>query len=234
MNLAYLLSGGAPVLKRHKIGASAAAGIPVTETSGAGIANATTTAITDAVGVTVDASTYTTTQATDMVEGVATVIINPDAVLRAKMVSAATGNTQLNLTTNSAANTAGTTITITTGDAAPNSPEMSGGTAFCVSGNNKGLSRVITSTAATTATLTVPFPHTIAAGDTFVLIPWSVPGVSNVTTTLTTDLTAVRGDQAASSTALINVVDLEIDSELPRSNSYLHLLLQDHMYGQTT
>ena len=234
MNLAYVLSGGAPVLKRYKIGASAAAGIPVVETSGAGIANATTTAITDAVGVTVDASTYTTTQATSMVEGVATVIINPDAVYRAKMVSAATGHTQLNLTTNSSANSAGTTITITTGDAAPNSPEMSGGTAIGVSGNNKGVSRVITSTGATSATVTVPFPYTIAAGDTFVLIPWSAPGVSNVTTTLSTDLTEVRGDQAASSTALINVVDLEIDSEAVRSNSFLHLLIQDHMFGQTT
>lgn len=234
MNVAGFLSGGAAVMKRHKVGASAAAGIPVLERSTAGIANATTTSMADAVGLTVDAATYTTTQATNMVEGVATVIINPDAIVKAKMVSAATGNTQLNLTTNSAADTTGLTVTITSGDAAPNSPEMAGGTAIGVSGNNKGVSRVITSTGATTAVVTVPFPYTIAAGDTFVLVPWSVPGVSTNSATLTTDLTAVRGDQAGTGTALLTVVDLSIDSELVRSNSYLEFLIQDNMYGQTT
>ena len=234
MNVVSLLSGGAAVVKHYKVGASAAAGIPVTETSAAGIANGTTTAIADAVGVTIDASTYTTTQSASMIEGVAAVVINPDAVVRALMVSAATGNTQLNLTTNSAASAGGTVITITSGDAAPNSPEMSGGLAYGVSGNNVGLSRVITSTAATTATVTVPFPYAIAANDTFILIPWSAPGVSSAEATLTTDLVNVRGDQAASSAADIVVIDVEIDSNNPRGNSKLLFQLRDHMYKDNT
>ena len=238
MNVAYILSGGGAVVKRYKVGASAIAGIPVldTNTATAGIKNATTTSLADAVGVTIDASTYTTTQATNMIEGVASVVINPDAVLKALMVSAATGNTQLNLTTNSAASTAGTVITITTGDPVPNSPEMLDGTVIGVSGNNVGLTRVITSTDATTATVTVPFPYTIAAGDTFVLVPWNAPGPNGtaMTADLTTDLTAVRADADAASGAIIGVVDLDFDRSLPRTNSFLHLLLKDHVFGTNT
>lgn len=236
MNVAYILSGGAPVLKRYKIGVSVAAGVPVLERSAAGVAVASTTAAGDAVGVSVDASTYTTTQAASMVEGVATVVINPDAILRAKMVGNAAGTSNVALTTNSVASSAGTTITITTGDAAPNgTPDVTTlGTAYCVSGNNKGLSRLITSGGATTAVVTVPFPFTIAVGDTFVLFPWSAPGTSDQEATLTTDLTSVRTDAAVSGAVDIVVADLEIDSELPRSNSYLHLQLRDQIYKDNT
>ena len=237
MKVGYILSGGAAVIKRYKVGATAIAGIPVldADTATAGIKNATTTSLADAVGVTVDAATYTTTQAADMVEGVVSVVINPDAVLKALMVSAATGNTQLNITTNSVASAAGTVITITTGDPVPNGSgvEMADGTAICVSGSNVGITRTITSTDATTATVTVPFPYDLAAGDTFVLIPWNAPGPngSAMTADLTTDLTAVRGDADAASGGLIAVVDLDFDRSLPRTNSHLHFLLKDHVFG---
>ena len=233
-NFAYTLNGGAPLLKRHKVGVTVAAGIGVLERSGAGIAAQTTTSLADAVGVTVDAATYTTTQSASMIEGVATVVINPDAVYKSLMVSAATGNTQLNLTTNSAASAGGTVVTITTGDAAPNSPEMAGGLAYCVSGANVGLSRVITSTGATSATVTVPFPQAIAVGDTFILIPWSVPGVSDVTAVFDTATVNVRGDQDAASDASIQVIDVQIDSGFPRSQSYLLWMLGDHILKDRT
>ena len=233
-NLAYTLSGNAPVVKRFKVGATIAAGHGVLERSSAGVAAQTTTSLADAVGMSIDPATYTTTQSTTMTEGVVGVIINPDAVYRSLMVSAAAGNTQLNLTTNSAAATNGLTITITTGDAAPNSPEMAGGLAYCVSGNNVGESRIITSTAATTATLIVPFRYTIAVGDTFVLVPWSAPGVSDATATFTTDLLAVRGDQDAASDAALVVTDVEIDGNHPRTNSKLLWMIRDHMYKDNT
>ena len=233
-NLAYTLSGNAPVIKRFKVGATIAAGHGVLERSTAGVAAQTTTSLADAVGMSIDLGTYTTTQSASMTEGVVSTIINPDAVYRSLMVSAATGNTQLALTTNSAAATNGLTITITTGDAAPNSPEMAGGLAYCVSGNNVGESRVITSTGATTATLTVPFRYTIAVGDTFILVPWSAPGTSSGTATFTTDLLAVRGDQAGTGTATLQVADVEIDVNAPRSNSKLLWLINDHVYNNLT
>ena len=233
-NLAYTLSGNAPVIKRFKVGATIAAGHGVLERSGAGIAAQTTTSLADAVGMSIDLGTYTTSQAASMVEGVSSVIINPDAVYRSLMVSAATGNTRLALTTNSSASAGGTVITITTGDAAPNSPEMAGGLAYCVSGNNVGETRVITATAATTATVTVPFRYAIAAGDTFVLVPWSAPGTSSATATFTTDLLAVRGDQAGTGTATLQVADVEIDVNDPRGNSKLLWLINDHVYNNIT
>ena len=238
MNVGYVLSGAAPVMKRLKIGASAALGIPVldTDTATAGVKNATTTSLADAVGVTVDASTYTTTQSTSMIEGVATVVINPDAVLRAQMVSAATGNTQLNITTNITASAAGTVITITTGDPDPSSPTMLDGTVIGVSGNNVGITRGITSVTSTTATVTVPFPYTIAVGDVFVLVPWNAPGPNGaaMTVDLTTDLTAVRADQDATGGALVAIVDVDFDRHNVRRNSYLNFLLKDHVYGTNT
>lgn len=234
MNVGYILSGGAPVMKRFKVGATVSVGQPVLSRSTAGVAPGTATGAADAVGTAVDTGTYTTTQATSMVEGVVTTVINPDAVLRALMVSAATGNTQLVLTTNSAAATNGLTITITTGDPAPNSPEMAGGTAYGVSGNNVGISRVITSTTATTAVLTVPFPYTIAASDTFILIPFSAPGDSADTLDWDTAVVNVRGDLDAAGGALVSIVDVEWDSGFPRSNSKLHYLLRDHAYGTST
>ena len=238
MKVAHILSGGAAVVKRYKVGATAIAGIPVldADTGTAGVKNATTTSFADAIGVTVDAATYTTAQAADMVEGVISVVINPDAVLKALMVSAATGNTQLNITTNTVASAAGTVVTITTGDPVPNSPEMLDGTMICVSGANVGITRGITTTDATTATAVVPFPYDLAVGDTFVLIPWNAPGPngSAMTADLTTDLTAVRADADAASSGLIAVVDLDFDRSDVRRNSHLHFLLKDHAFGTNT
>lgn len=235
MNLQNTLSGGASVMKRYKINATVATGgIPLLRgaTSNAGVINATTTSLADFVGVSVDAATYTTTQAADMIEGVVSVIINPDAVWRALMTSSAT-SAQLNIVTNSVAETAGTVVTITTGDAAPNSPTMLDGTMLCVAGANYGLTRNITSVAATTATATVPFPQDIAASSVWILVPFqpAQTGASAVTVDLVTNLRDVRADADAAGGGAIEVVDVEFDTgsqARARQNSYLHFLAADH------
>ena len=240
MNLAYVISGGAPLIKRYKIGATVSnAGIPLLDQSTAtgGVRNATTTSAANAIGVAADTATYTTTQTTTMIEGVVSVIINPDAVYRARMSGAAAEGTQLLLTTNLTASSGGTLITITTGDPVPNSPTMLDGMAFCVTGNNGGLSRVITAVTATTATVVVPFPNAIAVSDTFVLVPWSpanFPAGAVATAVLSTLLTEVRADADASGDAAINAVDVEFDNANARRNSYLHLLLRDHVLNLST
>lgn len=237
MNLAYTLSNGGPLVKKYKIAATVGyAGIPLLDasTATAGVRNATTTSLANCIGLGLDTATYTTTQSASMVEGVVSVVINPDAVIKARMSGSATEGTQLGVTTNSSASAGGTVVTITSGDAAPNSPSMVDGTAIALSGNNVNLLRTISSVAATTATVTVPFPLAIAVNDTFVLIPWSPAHASAITAILTTNLYEVRGDSDSTGDAAINCVDLQIDSALPRTNSFLHFLFRDHVLKDST
>ena len=188
MNLGYTLHGGAPVKKRYKLGVTitTAVGVPimVATTGDAGVIflpASAITAVTDCVGVSLDTGVYSTTQGD--AEGLITVILNPDAVWRLHMAANATAGTQLTLTTNDVAETAGTVIDKTgatgAGDPDPNSPTMLEGTAFCVSGSNKGQSRKITTVNATTATVLVPFLNDIDSGSEFILVPWEVAGFNS-------------------------------------------------------
>lgn len=243
--LAHTLSGGAPIIKKFKAGTGftattqAGIGVIVSSTGVGGVLPCTTTSQTDTVGHSLDTTTYTTTQATTMVEGVVSVVVNPDGVFSYLMSGTAASGGALNLTTNSAASTGGTLITITTGDVAPNSPTMLDGVAYGISGNNMGLSRKITTVAATTATLLVPFPFTIAVGDTFILSPFNVGGLSSLggtCGTLTTTLEQVRGDLASTTAATaLRHLDVFVDYQgAPRTNSTLLAMANDHIYGQAT
>ena len=102
MNYGMLLSGAAPVIKRYKIGASVGvAGIPLLDisTGTGGVRVATTTSLANCIGLGLDTATYSTVQAAT--EGVVSVVINPDAIIRARLSGAATDGTQLVTTTNS-------------------------------------------------------------------------------------------------------------------------------------
>src|SRR3972149_958788 len=144
MKLAYILGAGAPILKKFKLGATVAtAGIPVIvdSTNDYGeVLPCTTTSFADTYGVGIEAGTYTTTKAASMVEGVVTVIINPDAVYKALMAGGSSNNTTLQALVPTAQNTAGTTIT----DADVGTATTKGGAAWGVSGGNVGHSRIIT------------------------------------------------------------------------------------------
>lgn len=239
MNYAYSLNGGTPVVKVFKIGASiATVGMPIEATiaDSAGVAKGDPTAWVDAVGVNLDTGTYSTTQGD--AEGVVAVVVNFDAVWRARMNEGATAGTNLAILTNSSANTAGTTVTITTGDAAPNSPELDEGTIACISGANMGLTRKITSTTATTAVVTVPFPRTIAAGDVFVITSASV-GLETLSDNrqFTTNMTETRADIAVGTGATAVTVEIEWDFSSTlnaRRNTYEYLMADDHVLNIAT
>lgn len=253
--IARSLSGSAPFLRKYKINATiATAGVPI-------VVGATTTAgvspqlvqgpMTRVLGINVDTGTYTTTQSVSMIEGVVTTVINPDAVW-AWLLSGSTAGTDgvaLSATTNTVASTAGTVHTITTGDQVPNSPTMLDGTLLYITGNNVGLSRAITAVSATTATVTVPFPNTIAIGDQAVMLPYNVLGPTSTTAqplqnfivgTDTSGTATVPIDQLNATVAITTntgfhrPVDLIYDFQGPsngRLSAQLLSIPYDHVFG---
>lgn len=251
--IARSLSGSAPFLRKYKISASVAtAGVPIV-VGGTGVAGVTPQltqgSMPKVVGISVDTGTYTTTQSASMIEGVCTTVINPDAVY-AWLLSGSTAGTSgvaLASTTNSAAASSGLTHTITTGDAAPNSPTMLDGTILYITGNNVGLSRRITSVTATTAVVTVPFPNTIAAGDVAVLLPYNMDGPTSTTNTLiagagtdttgtpTVDVTQLNATVAITTNAGFHrPVDLIYDFQgvsQGKTTAQLLSIPYDHVFG---
>ena len=120
MQYAYNAVGvGEARILEFKLGASAAAGIivKVDGTNAYGeVIPTTTTAAVDALGLTLNAGTYTATQGET--EGTVMVVVNPFAVYRAKISGAATEDTALSaatyhVLTNTSASAAGTTVTAT-------------------------------------------------------------------------------------------------------------------------
>jgi len=238
MKFGWDLTGGMPVSRRYKLNESmATAGVPVVVgTAGdAGLKLCAVTSGVDFVGVTLDTGTYSSTQGD--AEGRVTVIINPFAVWKIHGNSGLTTGTQLPVTTNSSAETAGTVVTITTGDAAPNSPSMDEGIAVCVSGANLSQTRKITSVAATTATVTVPFLNDIALNDQFLILPWTPVDLASNNIALTTLLNEADGTIAVGTGVAMRIVDLEVDFgsvSAARTNTHVYAILDDHIFNVTT
>lgn len=242
MKWGYDVSGGSPVAKKFKINATmATAGVPVViGTAGdAGLKLAAITSGVDFVGVTLDTGTYSATQGD--AEGVVTVIINPSAAWRMHCSGTATAGTQLTLTTNITASAAGTVITKTgatgAGDPDPNSPEMDEGVAVCVGGANVGQTRKITSTGATSATVTVPFLADIAVGDQFIIVPWTPVDLAANNIALTSNLAEAQQDVAVGTGVAVRCIELEIDFSSvqdARNNFYIFGLIDDHILNETT
>lgn len=241
MKVGWLLFGGAALPMKFKIGAAfATAGVPAVQAwtapdngirpmQGAILA-------TDYIGVTLDTAAVTDVLGT--AESLITVVISPDAVLKARMANSAVSGTQLVTTTNSVTDTLGTTVTITTGDPAPNSPDLAQGTLACISGANKGQYKKLITTTATTALSTSPFLNVIGNGDQFVIVPWfmmSNGGSDNVQ--VTTDLTEARQDIAAGTGIPSEIYETKFDfSDVSqaRRESYLYFVPNDNVgFGNT-
>jgi len=233
MKFEYLLGGGTPTLKKYKMAAGHAAGIVVlVAAAGAtGLSTSTTTSWADAVGLTMDPIvnvgqpvSYSVVQ--NQPEYLQTVVVNPDAVIKALLVGSA-ANAALETRTVGTASANGLTVVGTTGDTDPSSPDMDEGTVWYSSGANGGASRKITSTT-TTLTVTVIMPFAAnRVGDKYHTIDYTV-GTPDVT--LSTDLQNVRGDIAATG-AEARVIDLQLNGA---TNSYLELLISDHLFGTNT
>ena len=243
-----VLGGAAPYLKKYRINATiATAGVPcilgATGTAGIGPQLVRGTALLRTPGLTLDTGTYTTTQSTTMIEGVVTIASNPDMVT-AWLLSGSTAGTSgvaLTTTTNTAASSGGTAITITTGDPVPNSPTMLDGTVLCLTGANTGLERQITTVSATVITVVVPFPNAIAVGDIFVAIPYSPKGMSATASvlsgsaTMTVDTTGLDATIATTTNSgNLRWVDLLYDYAGPsngRANAQLLTMFMDHLFA---
>jgi hypothetical protein len=232
MKFAYLLSSATPVIKRYKASAAQAIGTVVLRSAGNAsgqISTSTTTSAADAVGLCVDNGhaagtplTYSTTQGAD--EAVFGVIVNPDAVLRAKMVTGATGTSITGDTIVTASSNGLTWV----GGTSVASPDMDEGIVWYTSGANVGKSRKITSTGATvTGTVIVPFAAN-AVGDTLCYAGVNI-GLTGVT--LTTDLKDVRADIAVSTGAALTCVDLELNGT---TDSFIHLIISDNVWATST
>lgn len=227
MQYNYLLSGGKATIKKYKMAAAIIEGVIVlvAAANATGLSTSTTTSWTDSIGLTVDAGIlkqgvpvlYSTTQGQE--EFLQSVLINPDAVLRALLVGSATNAA---LTLNPVVTAASNGLTVVGTNTFSNQDE---GTVWYTTGANAGRSRKITSVATVTATVTMPFLGN-AVGDNALAIS-QTPGSIGVT--LSTNLLNVRADNVAlGSDAVARTIDLELNGG---SNSYVHLIQTDHAFG---
>lgn len=224
-------SGSTPVIKKIKSSAAMIRGIVVLRSAANASGQMSTSTTTDAsnsIGLLIDNGNYlgdvvnySTTQGDR--EAVWSVIVNPDQILRAQMVTGATGTAITGDTIVTASSNGLTAV----GGTSVASPDMDEGILWYTSGANVGKSRKITSTSSVTATVIVPFAAN-AVGDTYAYAGVNI-GLTGVT--LTTDLTNVRTDIAIATGASLSCLDLELNG---LSDSYIHLVLGDSVWANAT
>jgi hypothetical protein len=229
MEYAGNISGNKPHVRKYGVdgGVTINAGEPaVTGESVAdngGVTVATTIAAVGFMGCALADATSTDAQSgttTNNVQQVS-VVINPDAMWRARFSGAATEDTALTLLTSTAAVTAGTTVSGATDEF----------TIWCYEGANVGERIFRRATAANT--VVVAFPQDIASGDTWLQVPLSI-GSRSQYPQLTTNLTQVDASAAVDSdnANFISVDFLFRDvTDDGRSNSYALLISVDHAFG---
>lgn len=236
MKVAGTLSGGAPVVKKYQVAASVDnVGVPllVSAANGAGLAACTTTSTVDMVGINLDTATYVTAQQTDgtSAERTVSMVINPDAIIHARLSGSATEGTALTQFDVTTASTDG--LTITTGDAW-NSPTYDEGIAWGYDGANAGQQRKITSVDGTSATVTVPFDYDTVVGDNFLRAGVSPMGLQTVQ--LTTAFQEVDASVAvATNEAEFMVIEVVGNDEGAEGTltSYVLMVSTDHILSNS-
>lgn len=186
------LGGGGEYVRRFRISASVIAGQMVVKSPLTGNAEITDAAVndqTEAVGISLEAGTYSTTQGTgeDSAEVMVKCTYSPNQLVRGK-VSGGTGNdTDFDGTANNVIMTepTGEAAGITLADTDVATSEFVGGYLIGLTGNNAGAVRVIDAHTDNTSTaVVVPFDSDIAQNDTY-LRTYGVlngPGVEITTT----------------------------------------------------
>ena len=223
MQLGFIIGGGYPWLANVTIGADVREGVPLLAavTTDDGAIECTATAAADAIGVCQETVTHVTAQQTDAsdAERVAKVIVNPDAVWKAKMSGAAAEDTAMVLFTVDTVDSAGTSVE-TDGDAT----HALDGTIWGLSGANKGRKRKVDATSGNHFSVLVPF-EPIAVGDTFLAFP-TFPFCNTNNIQLTTNLTQVRDDIAVGTGIEAIMVGGEFNG---RNDSFAYLMFNDHL-----
>lgn len=232
MDFSFSFGGSAPIIKKYQIGeAMSTAGVPVlvpTLADTDGLLLCSTTAAADAVGVTMDAqATRNTAQQTDNSDPAVyvSVIVNPDAVYRAKLSGGATSNTVLPTQTNTVASTTGLLTTLGLGTA------YDDGYIWGYSGANVTILRKVTGVAGTNETPIVAFPFDIAVNDTFLAATFGPAELAGMQ--LTSTLEQINATADLQSTDNFRCVDFEQKdaTEEGNGNSYAYITIFDHIFG---
>ena len=153
------------------------------------------------------------------------VIINPDAVYKAKMSGGSTSNTAITTQTNTVADTTGLLTTLALGTA------YDDGYIWGYEGANAGHLRKVTAVAGTNETPIIAFPHDIAVGDTFLAATFG-PGALNGFQ-LTTTLEQIDVTADIQSTDNFRCIEFEVRdaSDSGKTNSYAYFNIFDHLFG---
>lgn len=238
MELAYMLGGGAPVIKRLMAGTTmSTAGIPVLGAVDAatdlgsiepiGASAAVNTG--SQVGLLIDTTgTVAATGITDSNDLFGSVIINPDAVLRARANNGTTSGTALATTAPTAADATGATLTGAT--------TFDNGAVWGNTGTNVGEIRRADDAS---GSLSINLPTGTATTDTYIAVhgfPCSVELTNWECYDLTTDLTEIVAQTAVVDTDNFATVDIEFRdaSEDGVNNSYYHLIANNHLFGSSS
>lgn len=237
MELVYTLSGGGPIVKRYLASAAiSSAGIVLECDDAAAISTvgsvslpAASTVGGDHIGINVDTAASFPADPDGQVNADAdvfvTVIINPDAVFRAKMSGSSTADTALTLgTAVTTADSLGEETAITS---------IAGGAIWGYSGANAGYVRAADTT---TGNVAVSFPNAIAVGDVYLhsnVFPGKGLKSSGLYFDLTTNLTQVVAQTAVTDMLNFAVVDGEFNDESNEgtTNSYYHLVSLRHIFS---
>jgi len=237
MEYAYSLSAKAPLMKKYRImtGTSVISGVPLVANSltdnDDGVAVCTTTAAIGLVGLGLDVASSTSAQVGaggGMSEngdnaGFVSVICNPDAVFRAKLTEGATEDTALTSITQSAANSAGTTV----GGGSPTVTDEF--TVWGYTGANSGHIRRATAA----STVVNAFPNAIAAGDTFLEAGINI-GARDHFPQLSTLLTQYNANAAADTdndNFIVVDYDLRDSTDLGNVNSFAYMVGAHHAFS---
>lgn len=236
-----LTGGSTAFIKRYQVAATkATAGVPVLvgAAAGSGLIVATTTSTAKAVGVTIDRSSdragnygaYVTAQQADSAdtERMVGVILSPTAVYSLPMNGGATEGTAMVLHTAVSGGSDGLSFV---SDVNTDSPELANATVFGLTGANAGRSNKVTSNSTTTMTFVRAWPNDVAAGDTFIVAPYTP--VSGITIQLTTLLTQADASIAVGTGAAFKSVELKFDQYAGRTNSYVNAVLGNHVFAAT-
>ena len=238
MELAYMLSGGAPVIKRYMAGTTiSTAGIPVLGAVDAGTdlgsVEPTTASgvvgIGSQVGLCLDTSgTVGATGVTDSDDLFVSVVINPDAVLRAKMNNGTTSDTALATTAPTSADSTGATLTGAT--------TFDNGAVWGYTGTNVGEFRRSDDVS---GSLSINLVNGTATTDTYIAVhgfPCSVELTDFECFDLTTDLTQIIAQTAVVDKNNYATVDMEMRTATDDgiNNSFYHLIANNHLFGSSS
>jgi hypothetical protein len=235
MEFGYNLgSNSTPLVRKYQVGASfVAAGTlaKVAAGNGYGVIPTTTTACANALGLGLEAVTVLTAQQSDGSDPsrLVSVIINPDAVIKARCSGSSTVGTAITDYAETSGDTAGVTIT------AAGLVSADEGMVICSSGANAGAMRENITGSSGSAAVGVAFKNDIAIGDRFFTLPFSTLK-ANTVKLVATALTEV--DQSAA-VATNEVAYQPIEVKLPAAigeiltDTYVMLVATDHLYASS-